>query len=115
MTPEMFDELVTHSVTLRATIMQHGGMATKSVIEDVLMLMYPGLNREQAHMIQNHVEHRNLDRSGRTPAELKRYAPYLKQVNVNWVWCESDPLAALDEPANTDALPPSSTPDEVGQ
>jgi len=54
-----FENLITEARIIRGDIMLAGQMATKSRVEDVLMLRY-SFDRGVAHMILNTIEQRNL-------------------------------------------------------
>jgi hypothetical protein len=51
--------MVAAAVAIRNRIVAAGDMATKTRVEDELMPIF-GIDRYDAHMIMNHIEHRNL-------------------------------------------------------
>ena len=72
------DTIIIEALNIRGAIIANGGMATKSVVEDILMLRHP-IDRFQAHEIMNHIEYYNLN-SNKT-SSLDDY-PEISQVNV---------------------------------
>jgi len=51
--------MVDVALDIQKRIVEAGGMATKSIVEDELMLMF-GIDRYVAHNITNHIEYHNL-------------------------------------------------------
>jgi hypothetical protein len=60
MTDSEFEALVHEAVEIKYVIFEAGGMATKTAVEDVLMLRHPGLGRHEAHDVLNRAEFLNL-------------------------------------------------------
>jgi hypothetical protein len=60
MTDSEFEALVHEAVEIKYVIYKAGGMATKTAVEDVLMLRHSGLDRYEAHDVLNRVEFLNL-------------------------------------------------------
>ena len=81
-----YGKLLQEAINIRYVIIAMGGMATKSCVEDVLMVRH-GINRGKAHDIMNHIEFNNLDLfliqrefSGKPPTLLD--FPEIAQVDV---------------------------------
>lgn len=51
-------DMVREAITIRNGIVESGGMATKTSVENVLMERH-GIDRYDAHNIMNHIEFRN--------------------------------------------------------
>lgn len=82
-------ELLEEAVKITEVIVTHGGMATKTAVEDVLMNRFDSLNRCEAHDVMNAVEFLNLKPPDRRfndePAPtLEQYAPFLAGVDIRW-------------------------------
>ena len=84
-----YDKLLQEAIDIRYVIVSMGGMATKSCVEDVLMLRH-GINRPNAHDIMNHIEFNDLDRfplrrgfSGKPPSLFD--FPEIAQVDVPYL------------------------------
>lgn len=60
MTDNEREDLMREATEIQYVILVAGGMATKTTVEDVLMLRHPGLDRYNAHNILNDVEFYNL-------------------------------------------------------
>lgn len=57
---DKWKSLVNEAVAVRKAIVHSGGMATKSLTEDILMIFHTELDRGAAHDILNHIESHNL-------------------------------------------------------
>ena len=57
----MFEKLVAEAIDIRYAIVNAGGMATKSAVEDVLIARH-SIDRYDAHVVTNHIEFNDLDR-----------------------------------------------------
>jgi len=68
MDPEILQALVQEANDVRWLIHYYDGMASKSVIEDVLMLRHGWLDRDAAHELMNYIEYHNI-----MPRPLERY------------------------------------------
>lgn len=60
MNEETFNELIMEAIDIRFLIVKAGGMATKSIVENVLMLRHQ-IERLDAHDIMNHIENCRVD------------------------------------------------------
>ena len=58
---QMFEMLVNEARDIRFVIVKAGGMATKSAVEDVLMLRHSEIGRSEAHEVTNYIEQNNID------------------------------------------------------
>lgn len=56
-----FNENVVLAVEIRAELIRMGIMATKSRVEDAMMMTSSAVDRTYAHGIMNHIEYHNVD------------------------------------------------------
>ena len=85
--------LVRDALAIGWLIYMNGGIATKSAVEDVLMLRHEGLDRTAAHDITNLIEYYDLsssalrtrtwDRNWGDPPSLAEY-PEILQAHIRW-------------------------------
>lgn len=78
----MDERLIKQAVEIRFLIVANGGMATKSVVEDVLMARHAGLGRTEAHDILNHIEYHNIGQ----PDDLPELADYPEILDAGAKW-----------------------------
>lgn len=90
LTDEAFAHLIAVANRIKSAIYHHGGLATKSAVEDVMMVMYDGLTRGPAHDVMNYLEYHHVPVLGEDEVTLDEFAPYLKVVEIQW-W-KGDPL-----------------------
>ena len=57
---EDWHNVITAAISIRKEIVEGGGMATKSLVENRLMNVFDGLDRYNAHSVMNHIEYHNL-------------------------------------------------------
>ena len=88
---KFFQSLVADALAIREIIYSHGGMATKSAVEDVLMNKHRQLemNRYWPHMVMNHIEQQNAqipDRrfSSEPRPSLDEWRVYFDGVDCHW-------------------------------
>jgi hypothetical protein len=74
--------LVEDALKIQKVIYDHGGMATKSIVEDVLIGKHEGVDRHQAHAIMNGIEQE--DRRWTKEVSLAEYAPYMTGIEIRW-------------------------------
>lgn len=56
MSDTQYFKLLEETADIQYLIVNAGGMATKTAVENILMRQYPGLSRSDAHTILNNVE-----------------------------------------------------------
>ena len=49
------------AAAIKAAALQNGYCFNKRIVEDALMILFPGMDRDRAHGITNYVEFHNLD------------------------------------------------------
>ena len=79
METEFFNTLVVEAVRVRDAVVFAGGMATKSFMEDFLMLKHSGLSRHDAHTVTNHIEYENKKLSHSSNSTLQEYPEVILQ------------------------------------
>lgn len=79
--------LTQEALVVRWLIYTEGGMATKTAVEDVMLLRHPLLTRYDFHQIMNQVEFYQLDnnliRYGHLPYTIEDM-PEIKQCDIRW-------------------------------
>jgi len=78
-----FEMLRADALMIRKVIFENAGMASKSVVEDVMMRKHPGLKRMEAHEILNHIEFHNLKHQG-IADDVLDWEPFFDGVKVDW-------------------------------
>lgn len=78
-----WERLRNDALAIRQIIFEHGGMANKSAVEDVMMRKHPGLDRSEAHDILNHIEYHNMIAGG-LPEPLEDWIEFFAGVRVQW-------------------------------
>ena len=71
------------AVTIQRFIIENGGMARKSAVEDVLFNMY-GVGREDAHGVLNYIEYHRIHYKTGQPATVDDMRPYFTGVDAGW-------------------------------
>lgn len=56
----VFGLFLDESLRVKFLIYTSGGNATKTAVENALMIRYPGIERDILHDVQNHIERKNL-------------------------------------------------------
>lgn len=79
METEFFNALIEQAVRVRDVVVFAGGMATKSFMEDFLMLKFPGLSRYDAHTVTNHIEYENKKSSYSNNPTIQEYPEVMLQ------------------------------------
>lgn len=71
---------IEYALAARAAIVAAGGMATKTIIEDLLTRKYQ-IRREMGHELMNFIEYYNVKHQG-DPPEIEEYLPLMYW----WLW-----------------------------
>lgn len=89
--PKDYSSKVREAIAIRWLISTHDGNASKTAVEDVMILRHPTLGRVTAHEIMNDIERHQLDLracrhndfDGAEPPQLGDY-PEILQADIRW-------------------------------
>ncbi len=58
---ELYQRQIQMAATIKRTALQSGYYLSKTMVEDAMMVLFPGIGRDRAHTIMNHIEMHGLD------------------------------------------------------
>ena len=58
---ELYQRQIRMAATIKRAALQDDYYLSKTMVEDAMMVLFPGMNRDRAHTIMNYIEYHGLD------------------------------------------------------